>query len=138
MTYGSILTNNGKKVLLYRAFTVNASLSATEYLAPTKFKVGINGTTPDITNNDLDDPVEITTGVYTKSFVTGYPSINLTTNEVTTRLYLNSLEANGNDIDSVGLFNEDTAPLMLSQDYMRAESKSSTDEFIYVIRDRII
>ena len=138
MVNGSIITNNGKNILLYRAYTENADLSAIQYLAPTQFKVGVANGTPAVGDTDLDTPVEITAGVYLKDFVTDYPSIDLTNNEITTRCYLNSLEANGNDINAVGIFNEDSSPLLFSEDVMTAESKSNTDEFAYIIKDRLL
>ena len=74
----------------------------------------------------------------TKTFVSGFPSVDLTNNEVTTRCYLTSVEANGYDIDVIGLFNEDTTPLMHSIDVFTDESKSNTDEFSFVVKDRIL
>jgi hypothetical protein len=133
-----IWTNDGKKTQLYRLFTVNASLSATQYLAPTKFKVGIDEIEESITATDLVDPVDITVGVTTKTFVSGYPSINNTNLEVTTRAHLTSLEANGNDLNALGIFNQDSTPLMLSMDKFENESKSDTDEFMFVVKDRVI
>jgi hypothetical protein len=138
MSNGSIITNNGKKILLYRAYTENGDLSATQYLPATQFKVGVTNGTPDVTDTDLDSAVEITTGVYLKDFVSGYPSLDFTNLEVTTRCFLTSLEANGNDINALGLFNEDSSALMQSIDVFNAESKSNTDEFVFVVKDRVI
>jgi len=73
-----------------------------------------------------------------KSFTTGYPSIDYTNLETTTRTYLLSTEANGFLIDSIGIFNEDTSPLMFSEDTFTSESKSSTDEFAFIIKDRVV
>jgi hypothetical protein len=73
-----------------------------------------------------------------QSFVSGYPSLDTTNNEVTTRGYLNSLKANGFDINGVGVVNEDTIPLMFSEDTITSESKSLTDEFIIIDKDRVI
>ena len=73
-----------------------------------------------------------------KSFQSGYPTFDYVNNEVEIRCYLNSLEANGFTVDSLGIFNEDTSPLMAGADDFTDESKSSTDEFIFIIKDRII
>ena len=62
MTNDSIITSNGKKVILYRGYTETADLSATQYLPATKFMVGIDATTPSITDTSLNLPVPITNG----------------------------------------------------------------------------
>jgi len=311
MTNGSIINTNGKKILLYRGNTENGSLSSTEYLPLSQFKVGVDNSTPNIANNDLDNPIPISNGtvcddgsnnltgsdggdnttdniltykegagvvdataqnliandtnatkkweiadlttnganavstkyisqwlyirtddlgvtlakfkssgtcleirlgadttanyysqtleasdlavgwnllcdnallstwttvgtpgtlnnfaiiittnnatdefiegdvIYdllrqweasdlTKDFTTSYPTIDLTNLEVTTRAYLTSLEANGFLIDGLGFFNEDTSPLMGSEDTMDGASKSDTDEFAFVVVDRLL
>lgn len=73
-----------------------------------------------------------------KSFVTGYPTLDLVNFEATTRCYLTSTEALGFNINGTGVFNEDSSVLMLSEDTMGADSKSSTDEFVYVLVDRVL
>jgi len=62
MANDSIFTTLGKNTLLYRTYTLNADLSATQYLAETKFKVGINNATPDISDTDLTTVVPIGDG----------------------------------------------------------------------------
>lgn len=62
MANDSIITTNGKNTILYRAYTVNASLSGTTNLAPTQFKVGISGSAPNISNTDLNVAVPIDNG----------------------------------------------------------------------------
>ena len=62
MSNGSIITNNGKRVMLYRAYTENADLSSTEYLPPTRYKVGINNDTPSVFDNDLDLLIPVNVG----------------------------------------------------------------------------
>jgi len=300
MGTGNLIKTNGKKILLYRAYTNNGDLSSTEYLPATKFKVGVNNATPTITGNDLTNSIpigngtlnddgtntltgsnggdnttdnndnykqgagvvdgtsqnliandtsvtktwsltlttfidaslpfgfwfylidtsalgklvslkarlgsdtsnyyektilnadlnvgwnwintntdavntltetgtvtgdvdtfilEVTTNNATdvfvagdlmydllrqweasdliKSFVTSFPSINLLNLEVTTRAYLTSLEANGFLLDGLGFFNEDSSPLMTSEDTIAGASKSATDEFAFVAVDRV-
>ena len=74
----------------------------------------------------------------TKTFVTNFPSINETTFEVETRCQIPSTSANGFDLDGVGLVNTDSTVLMHSKDTHTNESKSSTDSFTYVFKDRLI
>ena len=56
-TVGSVLTNEGKKIILDRAY-----LSTPTYTSPTRFKVGVNSIAPDIADTDLDNPVPISNG----------------------------------------------------------------------------
>ncbi|KKL68230.1 hypothetical protein LCGC14_2127020, partial [marine sediment metagenome] len=72
-----------------------------------------------------------------KDFVSGYPSFDNTNKEVTIRCFLSSIESNGFDIDGQALFNKDTSILMTDESTFTAESKSSTDEFAFVIKNRI-
>ena len=59
---GSIINDYGKKVFLYRRYTENGDLSATQYLPDTRFKVGIDNTDPSVTNDDLDLAIPISDG----------------------------------------------------------------------------
>jgi hypothetical protein len=72
------------------------------------------------------------------SFVAGYPSLDLTNHEVTTRMFLGTNDANGYDIDGVGTFNEDSSPLMLTEATINPISKSSTDEIAFVFKERLL
>ena len=73
-----------------------------------------------------------------KDFVISYPSLDYTTNEATTRSYINSLEGNGFLIDTIIQVNEDTTPKLDGADQYDDESKSSTDEIAFVTVDRIL
>lgn len=59
---GSMKSNDGKKTALYRANTANASLSATQYLVESKFKVGISTSSFLLTDTDIDIAVPISNG----------------------------------------------------------------------------
>jgi len=71
------------------------------------------------------------------NFSAGYPTFNYTNKEVTIRCYVNSIQANGFLINSLGIYNKDTIPLLAEEDTFAGESKSSTDEFSFVIVNRI-
>jgi len=73
-----------------------------------------------------------------KDFVASYPTFDYTNNEVTIRCRLTSIEANGFPIDGLALWNEDTTPLMTDEDTFTDESKSSTDEFVFICKNRIL
>lgn len=75
---------------------------------------------------------------YFKDFEEGYPSINLSNYEVSMRSYLNSIEANGYNIDSIGLWNKDDTEKLTGVSVFLPESKSETDEFAFIEVDRVI
>lgn len=68
---------------------------------------------------------------------TGYPTIDYTTNNVTTRVFLDSLTGIGYVFDCVNRVNNDTNPMLFTKDIIRQESKGSTDEFTFIIKDRL-
>ena len=74
----------------------------------------------------------------TKTFVAGYPTLDETNFEAETRCLLSVVEGNGFDVNGFGLFNTDASPLQHSEDTHTAESKSTTDEFVYICRDRLV
>jgi hypothetical protein len=71
-------------------------------------------------------------------FVTGYPALNENTQNVTIQSYITSSEANGFFINSIGIFNEDDTPQLHTIGKYSGESKSSLDEFLYIIKNRIL
>lgn len=73
-----------------------------------------------------------------KDLDNGYPSLDLTNLQATMRGEVSSVEANGFLINGHALFNEDTSPLMLSEDTFDEESKSNTDDFRFVAKDRVV
>lgn len=86
----------------------------------------------------IDDIKLVGAGNYKKAYVTGYPSIDENNNEVETQMFLSSVEANGYDINSIGMFNTDSSPIMFAVDTFLGESKSNTDELVFVVKDRFI
>jgi hypothetical protein len=62
MVNNSIISKEGKNTALYRIFTGNSSLSSTSYLAPSKFKIGINNSDLLITDTNLTYPVPVEAG----------------------------------------------------------------------------
>jgi len=71
-----------------------------------------------------------------KAFSAGYPSLDLINLEVTMKATLLSSEANGFLLDSAGTKNNDS--YLMDLHVHSSESKSTTDEFVYTIKDRII
>lgn len=83
----------------------------------------------------IDDFKLANSSDYFKDYTIGYPIINETNSEVVTECYLNSVEANGFFINSVGTFNSTS----MIQDIFKFTpiSKSETDELIIEIRNRL-
>jgi hypothetical protein len=62
MTNGSVVTDNGKNILLYRGWTENGDLSATTYLAPSRFKISVATPDPNETDTALTTVIPIDDG----------------------------------------------------------------------------
>jgi len=74
----------------------------------------------------------------TQTFVSGYPVFDETNMEVEIRGYLNSLEANGFNINGFATFNTDATNKMFDEDAFTAESKTSVDELTFITKVRLI
>jgi len=127
---GNVITNNGLKIMLDRTYN-----AVPTRLAPSKFKIGTGTTTPSASDTDVETGVNINGGA-TKSFVSGYPVLDETNIQATIRLFLNSVEANGNALTEMGLFNEDGTPLMFSRAVFTAITKNNTVEVSFVQKDK--
>lgn len=132
MATGTVITNDGLKIMLNRTYKENP-----DYLSPTLFKVGTGTTIPAVGDTDVETGVDIETGVSTKAFVSGYPTIDETNLQATIRCYLTSLQANGNSLTEFGIFNEDGYPLMFSHTVFTAISKTDAVEISFVQKDVI-
>lgn len=131
MATGNLITTNGKLIALNRLWK-----SSPDYSTPSVFKVGTGDTTPTAADTDLDTAVTIG-GNPTKSFVAGYPVINETTMQVTTRALLLTTESNGNSITEFGLFNSDGTAKMFSRSVFTPITKTTSVQVIFVEKDKI-
>ena len=127
MSNGTIFCNDGLKVMLNRFFK-----AVPDYTAPSLFAVGTGTNTPVVTDSDLQTPVDITTGVQTKVFVSGYPTLDETNLQGRVRMFLNSLEANGNSISEVGIKNSDATKKLIARSVFTAISKTAATEVSFV------
>ena len=127
-----LITTNGKKIILDRTFTASPTLTA-----PSQFKVGTGTTAPTLADTDLGTAVSID-GDNFKAFVSGYPVLDTTNIQATTRCFLNSLEANGNDLTEFGIVNSDGSPLLFSRAVHTAISKTTSNEITYIQKDKIL
>ncbi len=126
------ITTTGKTIILDRVF--NASPTRT---APSQFKIGTGTTDPSISDTDLETPVSID-GHNLKDFVSGYPTINTTSNQSTTRCFLNTLEANGNALTEFGTFNSDASELIFSRSTFTPLNKTSSIEVTIIEKNRVV
>lgn len=86
----------------------------------------------------LMDDIRITSSDdLTKSLSSGYPIIDKTTLQVTMRGEINSTEAIGQNINGFAIFNTDGTPIMEGIDDLVVESKSNTDNLIFVSKTRL-
>jgi len=74
----------------------------------------------------------------TKTYMTSYPTINETNFEGTIQGQILSTEANGFNINSYGDFNTDGTNKMGTENTITAESKSSTDQFTFITKLRLV
>lgn len=132
MATGSVITDNGKKIILNRTFKATP-----DYTAPSQFKVGTDTTTPDVSDTDLGAAVVISGGLYVKDLVSGYPTIDEGAFTATMRSLLFTTDANGNSITEYGSFNNDGTPKLFSRGVFTAISKTSTVQVIFVEKDYI-
>lgn len=132
MATGQIFTSAGNKLSLNRTFK-----QTPDYAEPTVFKVGTGTTTPTIADTDLETPVTIDSEDI-KEFVSGYPVIDEINLEVTFRCFLNSLEANGNNLAEFGIFNEDASELMISRTVFNSINKTNAVEISFIEKEIMV
>jgi len=113
--------------------TFNTSPTRT---APTQFKVGTGTTTPDNSDTDLVTPVTIGASNF-KDFVSGYPVLDTSNNQVTIRGFVATTEANSNTLTEFGLVNEDGTRLLFSRAVHTSVTKTNTVEVTYLEKDKI-
>ncbi len=126
---GQVITTNGKKLIIDRAFNATPTRSA-----PSQFKVGTGTTDPVIGDTDLETPVSID-GDNFKSLVTGYPLVDETNLDVTFRSFILSTEANGNTLTEYGIVNSDGTPVLFSRATFTGIAKTSSIEVTFIEKD---
>lgn len=85
----------------------------------------------------IDDVRLASSDDYKKTITSGYPTFDETLLEVEKRGTLLSTEAVGFNINAFATFNTDSTPLMCCVDVFTAESKSTTDEFVFIDVDEL-
>ena len=134
MTLGIINNKQGKAVFLEQAFMTSPTTSLAS-----QFKIGTGQVLLDTNATDLTNPVYFTGTQEYETFTAGFPTIaTSTTPEVTINCRIGANQGTGNSISAMAIFNTDTTPKMMIQMNHTAESKSATDEFVYIIRNRVL
>lgn len=85
----------------------------------------------------MDDWRVASSGDFTKSFITGYPSLDETNIQSTIRAIILSTEANGHNLSEFGIFNSDTSAKMWSRTVFTAVSKTNSMEVTFVSKDKV-
>ena len=127
-----LITSAGKGIAIDRTF-----LAAPTKLSPTQFKVGTGTTEPTSSDTDLETAVTIG-ATNLKDFVSGFPTIDAINNQATSRMFLNTLEANGNNLTEVGAFNKDGTEVMFSRTVFPVISKTNLIEVTFIEKDKVL
>ncbi len=131
---GQVITNSGKGIILNRAFLATPTLTA-----PAQFGVGTGTTEPNISDTSLETAIAIDGGsTYFKDFVSGFPALDTVNNQASIRMFLNTLEGNGNDLTEVGSFNNDGTPVLFSRSVFSPLSKTTSVEVTFVEKDKVL
>ena len=72
-----------------------------------------------------------------KTFITGYPTIDEPNIRAVIQASITTIEANGFLITELGVYNNDTTPLLLTRDVINPISKSNTDELKIIHKDQM-
>jgi hypothetical protein len=119
----------GVKAILDRYYSETPT-----YLHPSKFSIGTTQDDPVFTDTALTDEIEFTVGVTEKDFESGYPVVDLDNLTGKTRLFINSLEANGESISGIAI--KDSNGEVFSINKIDAQNKTSSVE-IAIIKGEI-
>lgn len=127
-----MITKGGIQQMISKAFDVNSTFET-----PTQFSVGKNTSKPSFIDTNVKDPIEITPGEYKKVFSIGYPMVDLEKLEVKTRMFLNTLEANDEDITEIGTFEQGNNTL-LSRNVFTPITKTDSVEIAIIKSDMFV
>jgi hypothetical protein len=101
--------------------------------------INVNNTSDTIAEDDVvidNFVVSSETGEF-KDFTSGYPIVDETNFEITNECYLTVLDANGFLINGLATFNKDSPEMIQDIFKFTSFSKSTTDELIFEIKNRI-
>jgi len=122
MATGGVITNAGKQLILKRIYS-NSTANPIQTLS-----VGTGTTTPAETDTALENAV--LTGIS----ILGGPLVDSSTNTLTTKYFISSLQANGYNLSECGEFNSDN--VMLGRDVFTAISKTNAKEITIIMKHR--
>jgi len=128
---GQVITNQGRLIALNRLWK-----SSPDYTAPSLFSVGIGTTNPQVTDTNLETPVNINGG-QTKAFVSGYPIFDESNMVSTVRCLLLTTEANGNSLTEFGIKNTDSTKKLFSHAVFTSLTKTTSVQVFFLQKDLI-
>lgn len=125
-----MLTTNALKQMLSKSYDSDST-----YEVPSKFSVGTGQSEPTINDTALDNQIEFDTGIEEKDFVSGYPIVDLDNLTVKFRMFINSLEANDEELSELGIWEKGENTLH-SRNTFEAQNKTSTVEISIIKSDK--
>ena len=102
-----------------------------------QYETAVAGSTSSAGEFVVDDIKVASADDSLKDISAGYPTINTGTRAMTTRAVLSSVEANGAIINEVGLFNNDSTPVLFAHDTYTDITKNEEVEIIFEWVDEI-
>jgi len=127
MATGSLITNDGRKIMLNRTWK-----AVPDYTAPTKFRTGTGTTTPTLSDTSIETPIGSDT-----AFVSGFPTLDETNHETTIRGFISSVDLNGNTISEAGVKNTDGTPLLHQRAVFTGITKNANVQIAFIWKNRI-
>ena len=125
-----MIVEQGQKAMIDRFYNETPT-----HGRPKLFSVGINQTNPQFTDTELTNEVEFDTGITEKEFSIGYPTIDFNTYSAKYRLFINSLEANDNELNGVAI--KDENGVVYSINRFEPQPKTSAVEISIIKTERI-
>jgi len=127
----SLVTNSGKNLMLSRMFQDTETPIS-------QFKIGTGTTEPSVADTDIESVISgWNSGSDTANFVSGFPTFDTANKEVTVRGRVTATQANGNMISEVATFNSDASEDIDVHATFTGISKTSSEEIVFIITNRI-
>lgn len=126
---GVVTTNDMIKILLDRGYNTSPTRTAISH-----FSIGTEQSELQVTDTDLDTPetFDATDGRY-KTFETA-AQLDTSLLRMTVRCVVDDVEANGADLDSAAIFNQDSTRLMGVAGTHTLIQKNSSKRVVYVFK----
>ena len=121
-----IITDNGKNLIFDRVFRENPTQSTIK-----KYKIGAGTRDPTPTDADLQNPIEISSGVELANLDPSLIEFLPNENKVLISTFLTTSQYNGFSLSEIGLFNDDATPKMFNRVTHSPIQKTADNEIVY-------